>query len=426
VKAASLFDLVLNREPQRWFALFMALAACSPEGQYARTLSTGGQSGRAAGGVGLQGGAGDPNQAVLYGDVRNCVAVGDVCPLLLSSYPVCVEQKCGFECNSGFFDCDRDPKSGCEVDLDRDPNNCGRCGRHCSDNLCTNGRCSPVTLAEGQDHPRSLAINKTHAYWTSQGAYRNPAVLRVPLEGGAVSPGGPGHLGNTWGIALGASDVYWTGNDGGDHGLFWGALDFSGTVERLDGGSNNLGLVIDEAGGSLYWVQNSGIRTMALRGVSGSAKTLVSGQIEAQDIAADDLNVYWVNHTATGSLMKLAKGSTTATPLAANQALPSGIAVYQNNVYWANTASGEILSVPRTGGTPTALVSNLRRPWAVAVDASGVYWSTEEGTVSSLSEPASPIQELARFEGKPIALALDASSVYWANFESGTLRKVAK
>lgn len=378
------------------------------------------------GGVSLQGGAGDLNEAVRYGDVRNCAAVGDICPLLLSSYPVCVEQKCGFECNTGFFDCDRDPKSGCEVDVERDPNNCGRCGRHCADNLCTNGKCSPVTLAEGQDHPRSLTINTTHAYWTSQGAFQNPALLRVPLEGGTVSPGGPGHLGNTWGIALSASGVYWTGNDGGDHGLFRGALDFSGTVKQLDGGNNNLGIAIDEAGGSLYWVQDSGIRRIALDGVTDSAVTLASGQIEAQDIAVDDLNVYWVNHTATGSVMKLPKGSTTATPLAANQALPSGIAAYQNKVYWANTASGDILTVPRTGGTPTALVSNLRRPWAVAVDASGVYWSTEEGTVSSLSEPAGTLQELARFEGKPIALALDASSVYWVNFESGRLRKVAK
>ncbi len=417
--------------------MFVTLAACNPESQSTGTLSAGGQSrsdasggeratGGAAGGVSSQAEAGTSNLPVRHGDVRNCGAVGNTCPLLLSSYPVCVEEKCGFECNSGFFDCDQDPKSGCEVDLERDPNNCGRCGRHCSDNICTNGKCSPVTLAEGQDHPRSLAINETHAYWTSQGAFQNPALLRVQLEGGAVSPGGPGHLGNTWGVALGTSDVYWTGNDGGDHGLFRGALDFTGTVERLDGGNNNLGLVIDEAGGNLYWVQDSGIRMMALSGACGSAKTLASGQMEAQDIAVDDLNVYWVNHTATGSLMKLAKGSATAAPLADNQALPSGLAVYQNNIYWANTASGEILSVPRTGGNPTPIVSNLRRPWAVAVDASGVYWTTEEGTVSSLRTLAGTLQELARFEGKPIALALDAGYVYWVNFESGTVRKVAK
>ncbi|MBI5534012.1 MAG: hypothetical protein HY898_14925 [Deltaproteobacteria bacterium] len=49
-------------------------------------------------------------------------------------------------CNSGFADCDKDPSTGCEVDLQGDPLNCAKCGAPCTTlphmtGPCTSGVC---------------------------------------------------------------------------------------------------------------------------------------------------------------------------------------------------------------------------------------------------------------------------------------------
>ena len=46
-------------------------------------------------------------------------------------------------CNAGFLDCDRDPRSGCEVKSSTDPQHCGSCGNVCKNRQhCTAGKCA--------------------------------------------------------------------------------------------------------------------------------------------------------------------------------------------------------------------------------------------------------------------------------------------
>ena len=85
----------------------------------------------------------------------NCGACGRVCPGTVSgpsnggafphSSAVCRAGSCDIACDEGFADCNGYQGDGCEVDLKRDPANCGACGAKCqggSTQACIEGRCA--------------------------------------------------------------------------------------------------------------------------------------------------------------------------------------------------------------------------------------------------------------------------------------------
>ena len=79
-------------------------------------------------------------------DARHCGACHRLCnPAPSHGRSECVDGTCRVECAREFADCDLDDSNGCEVDLDADPDNCGRCGYRCplvpSAAICKRGLC---------------------------------------------------------------------------------------------------------------------------------------------------------------------------------------------------------------------------------------------------------------------------------------------
>jgi len=78
--------------------------------------------------------------------ITDCGACGRACN---SSPPhgrsECVDGTCRVECAPDFADCDLDGANGCEVDLNGDPENCGRCSHGCplvpGGGTCRSGLC---------------------------------------------------------------------------------------------------------------------------------------------------------------------------------------------------------------------------------------------------------------------------------------------
>jgi hypothetical protein len=90
-----------------------------------------GFSGCAAGFGDCDGTAGNGCEAPLTADPMNCGGCGRVCPAGVNAATRCAAGACVAECNEGFGDCDAAAANGCEVELARSVAHCGACGRAC-------------------------------------------------------------------------------------------------------------------------------------------------------------------------------------------------------------------------------------------------------------------------------------------------------
>jgi hypothetical protein len=140
--------------------------------------------------------------------------------------------------------------------------------------------------------------------------------------------------------------------------------------------------------------------------VNGGAQPvmLASSQAAPGCIVYDSGNVYWTNLGRLGSdlfpainsgaVMQVATGGQAQTiTIAPSQAIPSGLAVANGNVYWAVyglSVPGLIVQAPSGGGLATPLVGGLNNPFSLTYGNNALYWtntpsSNGSGTILSLS-----------------------------------------
>jgi hypothetical protein len=50
-------------------------------------------------------------------DVAHCAGCGKACTVAVNGSPVCVDGKCGAQCDAGYLECDGDPANGCEASV---------------------------------------------------------------------------------------------------------------------------------------------------------------------------------------------------------------------------------------------------------------------------------------------------------------------
>lgn len=82
------------------------------------------------------------------GDVNNCGGCKVKCYAPPHATAKCNKGKCGYSCQFGWGNCDKDWKNGCEKDLSKDVNNCGWGGNKCKqpkyhggETVCRGGKC---------------------------------------------------------------------------------------------------------------------------------------------------------------------------------------------------------------------------------------------------------------------------------------------
>lgn len=86
-------------------------------------------------------------------DPMNCGSCGNACQSGVHSSTQCLGSACLLMCQVGWGDCDKDPKTGCEANLDTDANNCSVCGNLCKLPSamagCQNGMCFLAACNQG-------------------------------------------------------------------------------------------------------------------------------------------------------------------------------------------------------------------------------------------------------------------------------------
>jgi len=84
---------------------------------------------------------------------QHCAKCGHFCDSGPHGDPICKAGSCTVTCDPGWTDCDGDPETGCEADLDSDVGNCGECFGACpvpanTQALCVGGFCKKVCMGD--------------------------------------------------------------------------------------------------------------------------------------------------------------------------------------------------------------------------------------------------------------------------------------
>jgi hypothetical protein len=139
----------------------------------------------------------------------------------------------------------------------------------------------------------------------------------------------------------------------------------------------------------------------------------------------DTQNVYWVNFTMGGAVMKVPVAGGTPTSLVTVDYYPTALALDETYVYFVvqnddfHTTAGTVQRVPIAGGPAVIIASGLSYPEAIAVDADNVYWTTQgsdqgvyvlpKTTVGATTAPV-----LSSSNGVNTgAMAQDTLAIYW-------------
>jgi hypothetical protein len=270
-----------------------------------------------------------------------------------------------------------------------------------------------TTIATNQDWPWAIAVDDNNVYWTNYdndaadtggpgaGQTTSGTVMKMALTGGGSPVALDTGLQEPWGLAIDATNVYYTTAGGGRVKSVPIASTGTGPVTVLaTGQSTPLGIAVD--GTSVYWA-NNGVGTVSsaskTAGDAGTVKVLTSAAAATNvvGVAVNSTSIFFATTdgmtTSVVAYMPLA-GSNSPTVLASGQDQSFGITLDGTNVYWTgndNTPAGNVSSTPLPGGTGsgtvTKLATSITYPTAIAVDPLGVYYTGNGGKVWRLTPP---------------------------------------
>ncbi len=308
------------------------------------------------------------------------------------------------------------------IDLTSDPNNCGACGHSCNGGTCQASACQPVVLALGQNTPQGIAVDASNVYWTTQ----DGNVLKVPIDGGNPTPLASGQM-NPFGITVDATRVYWANKVAG--GQVMSALIAGGGVEMLASSQTSPARVA-VSNGVLYWTTNgSTMSVMKLPLSGGTVVPMATMQGTMGGLAVDTDTLYWASvGQSTIRSLSLANGGQVAdlTPMH-DQDVVQSLRVRNGVLYWANDEIGSVFSMPAAGATPKLLIAGQNTN-SVAVDDQHVYWTDDTiGKVVRVPLAGGDPQVMATNQAMPSDIAIDSKNIYWVNTAAnGAVLKLAK
>jgi hypothetical protein len=189
-----------------------------------------------------------------------------------------------------------------------------------------------------------------------------------------------------------------------------------GTIVTLASGLGApMGIAVSAT--DVYWTESATGVVARVPRPGGTRVAVASGQNEPLAITVDATFVYWTTGTgnADGFIMKAPLAGGDPVTLASGLGRPVAIAVDSTNVY---VADGLIWKVPLAGGEPKVLHSPDFAPaTSVAADGGFVYW-TDESSVGKVPIGGGAPVIFSDVESNPSDVAVGARAVYWTNIGS--------
>lgn len=274
-------------------------AAGSTGGKAGAAGSTGGAAGKAgaSGGSGASGASGagvcgpttmdcnnntaDGCETTVSTDPVNCGTCGKKCAGGTNADPSCKAGLCFLQCKTGFSDCNKDEKDGCEITTNTDVNNCGKCGTKCAPGPngtagCFDGVCGLTCMGTFQDCDK-IPANGCEADLKTDTKNCGGCGVTCPMGGSCVN-GGCECAGTTAEAQLIPLDMYVMFDKSGSmSGTKWDNATAAMKSFVNDPGSKGMGVGIDFfPSGSACSVASYSAPTVGIAALPGNATALVN------------------------------------------------------------------------------------------------------------------------------------------------------
>lgn len=327
-------------------------------------------------------------------------------------------------CTAPAAECDGDPATVCETELDADPQSCGSCGHDCLGGSCVSGKCQPVALVTSGT-PTRLALDATHVYYVD---YNGGGVFSVPKGGGTPTTLATGQ--KSVRIAVDASHVYWTNEQSNEIRRLPKA---GGASEVVHNATAAYGFALDAS--LVYYTElRAGGSVAVVPKVGGVPIVISASENWPFEVALTASHVYWTQLSNNADVRRAALGG--GTPESVLTSLPNPTALTNDGttvfvaVLGNGNGKGQVIALPISGSGSTVLAQSQQQPRGLAVDGVHVYWTNGgDATVMRIAKDGSDNQvpELLASGGKTaLGIAIDAEAVYWADDLSSTIHKLAK
>jgi len=304
--------------------------------------------------------------------------------------------------------------------------------------------CAADSVIIASEQPASftsrIAIDGAHAYWTygimifDAVPPATGTVTRAPLAGGApTAVASEQHVPTA--IALGASDVFWIEQFGGD---IMKAPKTGGAPTRIASFNGNiLELEVDDE--SVYWLAyddgGPGVFKASVGG--GDAVRLATGEGQVEALVVDDTHVYWADHVDETGVNRVMKAPIDGgEPVVLHSQLFGNaypdLAVGPSGVYWDGDYGDDIgsdgfvsirlMQMPLAGGAPV-LIAEEPSIGHVAVNSKYVYWTAgvggSAGAIRKAPLSGGEVSTVVSDQVGLTAFAVDDSNVCWLTFGNG-------
>jgi streptogramin lyase len=253
------------------------------------------------------------------------------------------------------------------------------------------------------------------------------AIGRANLDGTNVDQSFIIGAGNSLGVAVDSTHIYWTNHDTGTIGR--ANLDGTNVDQSfIIGASNPLGVAID--GTHIYWTNHSG--TIGRANLDGTEvnQEFIS-RVESPDaIAVSDAHIFWISSDYLGTIGRAnLDGTEVNRSFIAGGAAPFGLAVDTAHIYW--TGFSDEIGRANFDGTEVdqSFITNVYTRYSqigLAVNGTHIYWDGS-GTVGRANLDGTGVDRRIFIGAGGPALAVDSlgSSIVPAFGRTANLQPVS-